>query len=95
MTSAHFGLTAIKVAKLETVKKPWFFSQPDKDGNWENDRIDDDIWFWKQWQEAGNSLYLDPGCRIGHLEEMVASFDENLQPIHVYPSDWQEDAKCD
>jgi len=95
VTSAHFGLTAIKVAKLETVKKPWFFSKPDDNGEWETNRVDDDIWFWKQWQEAGNSLYLDPGCRIGHLEEMVASFDEDLNPIHVYPCDWQEDAKCD
>ena len=89
VTSAHFGLTAIRVDKLMAVKKPWFFSQPDENGEWETDRMDDDIWFWNQWKEAGNSLYLDAGCRIGHLEEMVASFDENLNPIHVYPGDWQ------
>ena len=89
VTSAHFGLTAIRVDKLPAVKKPWFFSQPDENGEWETDRMDDDIWFWNQWKEAGNSLYLDAGCRIGHLEEMVASFDENLNPIHVYPGDWQ------
>jgi hypothetical protein len=89
VTSAHFGLTALRVEKLRHVKKPWFFAQPDKDGRWEKDRIDDDIWFWKQWEEAGNNLFLDVGCRIGHLEEMVASFDENLKPIHVYPGDWQ------
>lgn len=89
VTSAHFGLTAIRVDKLKAVKKPWFFSQPDANGEWEDQRIDDDIWFWKQWEDAGNTLFLDPGCRIGHLEEMVATFDENLKPIHVYPGDWQ------
>jgi hypothetical protein len=89
VTSAHFGLTALKVEKLRSVAKPYFVSQPDENGEWEDKRIDDDVWFWKQWAEAGNSLYLDAGCRIGHLEEMVATFDENLNPIHVYPGDWQ------
>lgn len=89
VTSAHFGLTAIRVEKLKTLQKPWFFSQPDSDGRWETDRVDDDIWFWKQWQEAGNSLYLDAGCRIGHLEEMVAVFGDDLTPKHIYPGDWK------
>ena len=95
VTSAHFGLTALKVEKLKACKKPWFFSQPDENGEWGNMRIDDDVWFWKQWKEAGNTLFLDAGCKIGHLEEMVATFDKDMSPIHVYPGDWQEDAKCD
>lgn len=95
VTSAHFGLTALRVSKLPAVKKPWFCSQPDADGRWESNRIDCDIWFWNQWKNAGNNLFLDAGCRIGHLEEMVATFDENLNPIHVYPNDWQGDTKCD
>lgn len=95
VTSAHFGLTALKVEKLKACKKPWFFSQPDVSGEWGEGRIDDDIWFWKQWKEAGNTLFLDAGCRIGHLEEMVASFAEDLTPMHVYPGEWQEDARCD
>lgn len=89
ITSAHFGLTALRVDKLKTVKKPWFFAQPDENGQWEDGRIDDDIWFWKQWKEAGNTLFLDAGCRIGHLEEMVATFGDDLTPKHVYPGDWQ------
>jgi len=89
VTSAHFGLTALRVDKIAKCKKPWFYSQPDENGEWEKNRIDDDIWFWKQWKEAGNSLYLDAGCRIGHLEEMVATFSEDLTPMHVYPGDWQ------
>jgi hypothetical protein len=89
LTSAHFGLTVLRVDKLKTVAKPWFFSRPDKNGDWSDERIDDDVWFWKQWEEAGHSLFMDPGCRIGHLEEMVATFDENLKPTHVYPADWK------
>jgi hypothetical protein len=89
VTSAHFGLTALRVDKIKQCKKPWFYSQPDENGEWEKNRIDDDIWFWKQWKEAGNSLYLDAGCRIGHLEEMVATFSEDLTPMHVYPGDWE------
>jgi hypothetical protein len=89
VTSAHFGLTAIRVDKLRTVKKPWFFNQPDENGEWEINRVDDDIWFWKQWKEAGNTLFLDAGCRIGHLEEMVSTFNDDLTVKHVYPGDWQ------
>jgi hypothetical protein len=89
VTSAHFGLTALRVDKLRNVKRPWFFSQPDANGQWEENRIDDDVWFWKQWEEAGNSLYLDVDCRIGHLEEMVAVFGDDLKPKHVYPGDWE------
>jgi hypothetical protein len=32
-----------------------------------------------------------PTCRIGHLEEMVAVFDDNLQPQHVYVHEWRKD----
>lgn len=91
ITTAHFGLTVLRVSQLRDVAKPWFFSQPAPDGGWGEDKIDDDIWFWKQWKEAGRSLFLDPGCRIGHLEEMIAVFDENLKPVHMYPGDWKRD----
>jgi len=87
---AHFGLTAIDVRKLKTVPKPWFWSQPSPDGTWGEDRIDDDIWFWKQWKAAGNSLFMDPQTCIGHVEEMVATVDpETFEIVHCYPDDWQ------
>jgi hypothetical protein len=87
---AHFGLTAIDVRKLKTVPKPWFWSQPSPDGTWGDDRIDDDIWFWKQWKAAGNSLFMDPQTCIGHVEEMVATVDpETFEIVHCYPDDWQ------
>lgn len=88
--AAHFGLTVISTAKLRNVSKPWFFCQPDKDGGWGDDRIDSDVWFWKQWREAGNKLFIDPGVRLGHTEEMVVVHNEDMEPVHVYPKEWQK-----
>ena len=88
--TAHFGLTVISCEKLKTTAKPWFFCQPDKNGNWSEDKIDSDVWFWKQWKEAGNSIYLDPGTRIGHVEEMVVLYEDDMTIQHIYPKEWVE-----
>lgn len=88
VATAHFGLTVIDLAKLRATPKPWFVATPNADGEWEGDKIDDDVHFWFQWKKAGNSLYIDPGTRIGHMEEMIVTFDERLQPVHEYPADW-------
>lgn len=90
VTTAHFGLTVIDLAKLQQVAKPWFWAKPNDAGEWEEGKIDDDVFFWHQWKEAGNSIYIDPGTRIGHIEEMVSTYDEQLRPVHVYFPDWQE-----
>lgn len=87
--SAHFGLTVIRVDALRKVEKPYFCGVPDSDGDWISDKIDDDVYFWKQWDKAGNSLYIDPGCRLGHLEEVVTVFDDQMRLKHIYPNDWE------
>jgi hypothetical protein len=91
VTTAHFGLTVLRADKLTQVPKPWFASQCGPDGSWTRDsgKIDDDIWFWKQWTDAGHSIYIDPSCRIGHMEEMIAVYDEAMKPTHIYPKDWE------
>tara|TARA_R110000868_G_scaffold260927_1_gene519042 strand:+ start:2672 stop:3376 length:705 start_codon:yes stop_codon:yes gene_type:complete len=89
-TTAHFGLTVIDLRKLRNVEKPWFFSKPDENGEWELDKIDDDVWFWLQWKKAGNTIYIDPGVRIGHMEEMIAIHCQDGTVNHVYPSKWEE-----
>ena len=89
--TAHFGLTVIDLKKLATVPTPWFCQKPNAEGGWSGeDKIDDDVWFWMQWKEAGHSIYFDPGVRIGHLEEMVAIHNEHMDPTHVYPSEWEK-----
>lgn len=91
VATAHFGLTAIKLDRLKDVPKPWFFSQPNDNGTWGDQRIEDDIWFWKQWEKAGRSVYVDSSVSIGHMEEMVSVYDDNGIHNVVYPNQWYED----
>lgn len=90
VTTAHFGLTLIRVDALAKVAKPWFKGEPDSTGGWGDERLDEDIWFWHQWRLAGNSIYVTPNARIGHLEVVVSEFDEQMQPRRVYVSDWRK-----
>ena len=90
VATAHFGLTAIKLDKLKNVPKPWFVSTPDAYGEWDDGKVDDDIHFWRQWREAGNNVFVDAEISIGHMEEMVAVFDESGKHEFIYPNDWFE-----
>lgn len=91
VTTAHFGLTLIRVDALKKTAKPWFFAQPSADGEWDDSRMDDDIWFWHQWRLAGNTIYVAPQVSIGHLEETVVRFKDNMEPEHMYVHQWRED----
>lgn len=90
VTTAHFGLTLIRVSSLKDVPKPWFYGEADDDGEWGDERLDPDIWFWHQWRLAGKNVYVDPAVSIGHLEETVAVFDDDLKPKHEYLHEWRE-----
>lgn len=92
VSTAHFGLTAIRLSKVAAMPKPWFHSTPGSDGDWEDDsgKIDDDIYFWQKWNACGNTLAVDPNIRIGHMEEMVAIHDEQMQVKHMYPKAWRQ-----
>ena len=90
VTTSHFGLTLIRAEELKTVPRPWFKGEPDKDGNWSSDRMDDDIWFWHQWRLAGKKIYVDPKVRIGHVEECVSWFDEKLNVQRSSVPEWRE-----
>lgn len=91
VVTAHFGLTAIKVEKLLKCPKPWFHSIPGRDGSWDKrgGKVDDDIYFWKTWNESGNKVFIDPGCRIGHMEEMITFYDPELKIKNCYPNDFE------
>lgn len=49
-------------------------------------KVDNDIWFWKQWHRSGNNLYVAGDINIGHLQEVVTVStprthqDYNLEP---------------
>ena len=71
--SAHFGLTVIDAKKLAEVPKPWFMAEPTDAGEYvDGESTDPDVYFWKKWNHAGNSVWIDPGTSIGHLECVVS-----------------------
>lgn len=99
--SGHFGMTLLRLDKLEMMRRPWFFDIPNFNGIWEDEdlgaldvicddpvriaietirdtmgvpqtaKVDNDIWFWKQWHRSGNNLFVARDVNIGHLQEVV------------------------
>jgi hypothetical protein len=93
LSSAHFGLTLIRVEALLRIPKPWFHSIPDENGEWGENRCDEDVSFWKSWCETGNTIYQANRIPIGHIQTLITWPDQNLQPIHQYSSDWNKEGK--
>lgn len=90
IATAHFGLTLIRVEALKKMPHPWFLGVPNKDGRWEDGKIDDDIYFWREWEKAGNSLYLANRVVIGHAQLLVSWPGRDFEPIHQPTSDFWE-----
>ena len=91
-TVAHFGLTIFRTSALKDLPLPWFNAIPGPDGRWDhNERLDDDIFFWKHWEEHGRTLYANPNVRIGHIECMVASMDENYKHQYQTVPEWRKE----
>ncbi len=88
--TGHFGLTLIRMSSLKDLPKPWFHGVPNQDGEWREDRIDADIYFWREWEKAGKTLYLATRIAIGHCELMVSWPDQKLQTIHQHMQDFVE-----
>jgi hypothetical protein len=87
--SAHFGCTFISTAALKRTPKPWFLGVPNADGEWGEGRVDDDIFFWKQFKKAGNRLFVSPRVILGHGEYMVTWPGESLgKPVHQHATDF-------
>lgn len=86
MVTGHFGLTLFKAKIFETLKKPWFWAQPNKDGEWNEGRLDDDIYFWHNFNQCGFKLFLATNVYVGHLE-LMACFagmpENNFKPIYI------------
>ena len=89
--TAHFGFTLIKAEKIRALAKPWFFGTPSEKGEWDDDRIDADISFWRHWKAAGNQAYLACHVPVGHLETMVMWPGRDLQPIYQRCAEYQTD----
>jgi hypothetical protein len=88
-TTSHFGLTILRVEAIKKMEKPWFWSTPTSDGGWGEGRLDDDIYFWGKFRDAGNKLFVHTGCKIGHVEEMAAQYNDAYDVEHLYLSEWR------
>jgi hypothetical protein len=71
VSTAHFGLTLLRTSALRRMEKPWFLSQPNENGEFTGGHVDEDIYFWKQWEKAGNSLGIATHVSVGHAELMI------------------------
>ena len=91
--TAHFGLTLIKVAAIQSMAKPWFCGQPDDAGEWGDGRVDDDIYFWREFDAAGNLLCLANRITVGHAELMIRWPGKDFKAIYQHPSEFYTDGK--
>ncbi len=89
--TAHFGLTFLRLDKVKKLAKPWFWSQPDKDGNWKKEGcVDADIYFWRKWEAAGNNLHILTDVLLGHIEIVIGQVVSGGS-AYRHVSDWSED----
>lgn len=68
--NGHFGLTVFRVSAFSDLEKPWFLAHPNKDGDWGEGRIDEDIHFWHNFHKCGKKVCLATKVNIGHLQLM-------------------------
>jgi hypothetical protein len=94
--TGHFGLTVFRCSALRKLKKPWFLGIPNADGEWEENRIDDDIYFWHNFYDCGLKAGVAPSVSIGHLQ-LVCTFpgtpDDGFKPVHCAINDITDAAK--
>jgi len=91
--SGHMGLTLFRIDAMKRMAKPWFWSTPDENGEWGPNKVDDDIYFWKKWNAAGNNVAVCPRVRIGHLQLVVTWPDENLKVINQWTNAYSRDGR--
>lgn len=87
----HFGLTLFRSRTFEKLAKPWFYEAPDKNGSWDEGRIDADIGFWKNCLASEVVVYQANTVIVGHLEQVVTYPDQNLKPLYVPVNRWRKD----
>lgn len=94
ITTGHFGLTLIRADKLRKLPRPWMVGVPANDGSWGEGHIDPDIYFWYEWEKAGNTVHLANHVVIGHIEDVVLwPAKSNLEPIPQKVTDYLQFGK--
>jgi len=91
LKTGHFGLTLLRTKALADLPRPWFWATPAPDGTWNDGRVDDDIYFWRQWEKAGKTLYNANRVVVGHLELMIKWPGRDLNTFHQRVADYWRD----
>jgi hypothetical protein len=70
--------------------KPWFLAQADGDGRFEGGHVDEDIYFWRRWEDAGNTLGMATNVSVGHAELMITWPSRSVPggKMHQYTTDF-------
>ena len=80
----HFGLTLIRLDALRKLPRPWFLGQPDANGEWSEQRVDDDVYFWRKARAAGWRVGTTPLVRVGHLQNLITWPGVDLEPVFQF-----------
>jgi hypothetical protein len=56
--------------------------------------VDDDIWFWRNWRESGNRVYVSPRVVLGHGEYVVTWPGQGLsKPVFQWTTEFTSTGK--
>jgi hypothetical protein len=69
--TAHFGCTMLRTAAIKKMPKPWFLSKANDQGEWTGGHTDEDIFFWREFEAAGNKLGIATNISVGHAELLI------------------------
>lgn len=91
VSTAHMGLTMMKADAIRALPRPWFWTKPDTDGGWDvrKGALQEDVFFWRQWEAAGRTLFVAPQVKIGHGCESVLHSDQNLHGVTIELSEYE------
>lgn len=93
ITQGHFGLTLFRRRVFERLPKPWFNDVPNEDGEWNENRVDADIAFWKLCAAHDINVQMSLDVMIGHMEWVVTWPGQDLKAVYQPLNDWREKGK--
>lgn len=92
--TAHFGCTLIRTAAIKKMPKPWFLGVPSPTGDWQNGHVDEDIYFWNKFREAGNTVGMATHVSVGHAELMITWPSRgDTSKVQQHPTDFWQSGK--
>lgn len=91
--NGHFGLTLIRLEALRDLPHPWFIGVPNEAGRWDDNRTDDDIYFWHKLRSHGKRVCATPKVRLGHLQLVITWPMDDCSVRHQYLNRYYEEGR--